>query len=195
MTTKNSFPILLIFLSIIGCSTVRVSQDFDIKTDFTRYQTYDWAPPPPQISNDIMMDSQLMDRRIRRAIEEVLAAEGFSHTPDEKPDLYITYYIVVRTRLEAESFNRGFGWYGFRHPYGGYHYPYWGGLNTYVRQYDEGTLIIDFADSGTKELIWRGIGSRRVTRHSSPEKTTAAVKETVAQILAQYPPLVESETK
>jgi hypothetical protein len=187
--------ILLLGLIICGCSAVRVSQDFDETINFTRYKTFDWAPSPPQNSNDILMDSQLMDRRVRSAVEEYLSAAGLSYTPGQKPDLFITYHIVVRTRLEGESFNRGFGWYGHRHLYWGYPYPPWGGINTYIRQYDEGTLIIDFADSGTNELIWRGVGSRRVSKHSDPEKTTAAVKETVAQILAQYPPLKKPEPK
>ena len=195
MGIAHRIPLFLILFVIGSCSAVRVSQDFDETADFSRYQTFDWAPGPPQSSNDILMDSQLMDRRIRRAVEEVLSAKGLSHTPGEKPDFYVTYHNVVQTRLEADSFNRGFGWYGYRYPYWGYPYPFWGGIDTYVRQYDEGTLIIDFTDTHTKELLWRGIGSRRVTKHSNPEKTTAAVNETVAQILAQYPPMLKPEQK
>jgi len=182
-----------VIFSIGGCSAIRVSQDFDVTTDFTRYQTFAWAPGPPPRSNDILMDSQLMDRRVRRAVEENLSTKGLSQTPGEQADFYVTYHIVVRPRFEAESFSTGFGGYGYRNPYWGYPYPFWGGIDysTYIRQYDEGTLIIDFTDARSNQLFWRGIGSRRITQHSNPEKTTAAVNQTVAEILAQYPPAAE----
>ena len=190
--TKKIF-LLLAFFFIGGCSAVQVSQDFDVTTEFTRYQTFAWAPEPPQRSNDILMDSQLMDRRIRRAVGETLSIKGLSQTPGGEADFYVTYHIVVRPRLEVDSFSTGFGGYGYRYPYWGYPYPFWGGIDysTYIRQYDEGTLIIDFTDARNSQLFWRGIGTRRITQQSTPEKITAAVNETVADILAQYPPSVE----
>ncbi len=197
MTIAKKIALLLAIIFIGGCSAVRVSQDFDTTTDFQRYRTFDWAPGPAPKSKDILMDSQFMDRRVRRAVEQTLTTKGLSQTPGEQPDLYVTYHIVVRPRIEIDSFNTGFGGYGYRYPYWGYPYPFWGGIDyrTYVTQYDEGTLIIDFTDAGSSLLIWRGIGTRRVNQQSNPEKTTAAVNETVAEILAQYPPLTETEMK
>ncbi len=186
---KNTTLLLAAIFLFGGCAAVRVSQDFDETTDFTRFQSFAWAPGPFPQSNDILMSSQLMDRRVRRAVENTLSAKGLSFTPGQQPDLFITYQIVVRTRIEADTFNTGFGWYGY--PYWGYPYPFWGGIDyrTYVRQYEEGTLIIDFTDARTSALIWRGIGTRRVAQqYSNPEKTTAAVNEAVNEILKQYPP-------
>lgn len=197
MITAKKFILWLAIFFIAGCSAVQVSQDYDMTTEFQRYRTFDWAPGPAPKSNDILMDSQFMDRRVRRAVEETLSAKGFSHTPGEKPDFKVTYHIVVRSRIEIDSFNTGFGGYGYRYPYWGYPYPFWGGIDyrTYVTQYDEGTLIIDFTDTRSNQLIWRGIGTRRVNQQANPERTTAAVNETVAEILAQFPPLTEAEKK
>jgi hypothetical protein len=185
---KNTTLLLAAVLLFGGCAAVRVSQDFDETTDFTRFQSFDWAPDPIPQSNDILMSSQLMDRRVRRAVENSLTAKGISFTPGQSPDFYVTYHIVVRSRIEADTFSTGFGWYG--HPYWGYPYPFWGGIDyrTWIRQYEEGTLIIDFTDARNSMLIWRGIGTRRVAQHSNPERTTAAVNETVSEILSQFPP-------
>ena len=190
MHSAQKISLLLVVILIGGCSSVRVSQDYDPATVFERYRRFAWAPEPAIESNDVLMNSQLMDRRIRKAVESTLTAKGLSSTPDDQPDFYVTYHIVVRTRIEADTLGSGFGWYGYRHPYWGYPYPYWGGIDyrTYVYQYDEGTLVIDFTDARTQSLLWRGIGTRRIIQYSDPQKTTAAVNETVAEILAQYPP-------
>ena len=193
ISVKKTALLLAAILLTSGCAVVRVSQDFDEATDFTRFQSFAWAPGPFPKSNDILMSSQLMDRRIRRAVEYALAGKGLFYTPDQEPDFYITYHIVVQTRIEIDSFNTGFGWYG--RPYWGYPYPFWGGIyySTFVRQFEEGTLIIDFTDARNSTLIWRGIGTRRISQHSNPARTTAAVNETVNEILAQFPPLKPSQ--
>ena len=54
--------------------------------------------------------------------------------------------------------------------------------------YDEGTLIIDMIDPLNHELIWRGISTQQVSKHTTPEESAAVVDETVEKILAQFPP-------
>jgi hypothetical protein len=174
---------LLVMLVMSGCTAVQVSQDYDPATDFSSYQTFGWAPEPERTSGDPVLDSPLMDRRIRSAVEETLRAKGYSFRADERPDVQVAYYLYVRSRIEADTFRSGYGWYGYR-------YPYWGGwgYDTVLRQYDEGTLIIDFVEVGSGKLIWRGTGSRRVTLQTDPAKTTKMVYQTVAEILKQFPP-------
>ena len=72
-------------------------------------------------------------------------------------------------------------WYGYR--VGG-----WGGPQTYVRDYDEGTLLIDVIDPATMQLLWRGSGTGVVDPQASPEKREQRINEAVEQILADFPP-------
>lgn len=57
-----------------------------------------------------------------------------------------------------------------------------------MRQYDEGTLIIDVSDARKKELVWRGVGSGRLRKETTPEQMTQDIDLAVAEILAQFPP-------
>lgn len=195
MRTTKKISLFMALVLIGGCATVQVSQDYDPATDFARYRSFSWAPGPTPENKDVLLNNQFMDRRIRKSVETTLTAKGLSYTPDNQPDILVTYHISVRTRIEVDAYNSGFGWYGYRRSAWGYPYPYWGGIDyqTVVRQYEEGTLIIDFSDARNNTLIWRGIGTRRVTQYSDPEKTTAAVNETVAEILAQYPPPLQAK--
>jgi hypothetical protein len=183
---------IFIIIAIVGaCSGIRVSQDYDPSTNFDSYRTFAWAPEPPQKSGDVLIDSPFMDRRIRNAIETTLKSKGYPKAEAGKPDFLVTYQLVVRPQVEVNTVGPAFGWGGYPYGYWGYPYPYWGGIDytTYVNQYDVGTLIIDFTDAETHQLFWRGVGSRRVYQQSTPEKTTEVVNRTVAEILAQYPPL------
>ena len=57
-----------------------------------------------------------------------------------------------------------------------------------VRAYDQGTLLIDVTIPLGDKLVWRGIATQSVSEHSSPDESTARIKETVEKILAQFPP-------
>lgn len=181
----------LLMIAIIGaCSGIQVNQDYEPTTDFGRYRTFAWAPDPSPGSGHVLIDSPLMDRRIRAAIETTLTARGYPQVETGRPDFFVTYQLVVRTRIEVNTFGPAFGWGGYPYGHWGYPYPSWGGIDytTFVDQYDVGTLIIDFTDAETQQLFWRGIGSRRVSQQATPEKTTAMINQTVSEILAQYPP-------
>jgi hypothetical protein len=51
-----------------------------------------------------------------------------------------------------------------------------------------GAPVIDVIDATSRQLVWRGSGSRAVSRNPTPEQTTAVIDEAVRSILAQFPP-------
>ena len=55
----------------------------------------------------------------------------------------------------------------------------------------EGTLILDFIDAKTKELVWQGQGTGYLTNNTN--KKEAVIKEFVNRILEQYPPQIKKE--
>ncbi len=180
---NNRWLLLTFLLAILlSCSGVRVSQDYDVSVDFSEYRTFAWVSGKQPKTGDIRVDNQLLDNRIREAVDWTLIAKGFRKTTDGTSNLLVAYTLTIRSRLESDTVSTGFG-------YGGY--PYWGGagFETRVREYDEGMLVIDIGDAKQNKLLWRGTGTRRVTEHSDPKKTTEVINKTVAEILAQFPPM------
>jgi len=53
-----------------------------------------------------------------------------------------------------------------------------------VRQYRDGTLIIDLVDARSKQMIWRGTA----TDTFSPGMEAQKAAEAVSKTLAEYPP-------
>ena len=164
---------------------VRVSQDYEVRTDFSKFRSFDWAPLPQKKTGDARLDNALMGKRIRNAVEHTLIQNGYPKASEGKPDFHVAYHWSVKTMLESDTIITESRWGG---------YPFWGGAGyeTYIHEYYEGTLIIDFFDADTNKLLWRGAGFRRVTQYSDPQKTTEAINKTVDEILKQYPPKVRS---
>ena len=57
-----------------------------------------------------------------------------------------------------------------------------------MREYVEGTLVLDLVGASSQELVWRGTGSRRLRPQTTPEESDRVVRETVNEILNVYPP-------
>ena len=80
----------------------------------------------------------------------------------------------------------GYGYHG-GWPYGYGYYNMWPGApTTYtdVTQYHEGTMVLDFVDSHTKKLVFRGIGTAVV---GGPEANAEKIQEAVEKMVAAYP--------
>jgi hypothetical protein len=163
----------------LACASVSVSVDYDPDEDFSGYRTFTWLPVPKQPTGDYRVDNPLLDARIRRAIERNLGSRGFLKVEDRVPDFYVVYHLSIEEKLDVRTVNRGY-------------FDYWGYYTswpeTYVTQYDEGALVIDIANAREKQLVWRGVGVRRLRGQSTPEQTTRDVDEAVDRILAKFPP-------
>ena len=178
--------IFLAFLAIfIGCSGIEVSQDYDMAEDFSNLKTFDWIVPQQKKTGDLRVDNPLLDSRIREAVDRSLAQKGYQRIIKGTPDFYVGYKYGIFTRIGSEPVRTGIGFgFGGSGSFGGI------GIGTGgdVRGYDEGMLVIDITDTKNRKLLWRGTGTRRVSRHSDPKKITKEVNENVEKILAQFPP-------
>lgn len=167
--------VLVVFFS--SCSSVRVYSDYDKNVDFSPYKTYAYY----KTGIDKVEISDLDKKRILRAIDQQMAAKGF--TKSEMPDLLINIFTKSREQVSVNQFNAGWG-YGW-----GWGWNPWmmGGNQTTVSTSTEGTLFIDFIDAKKKEMIWQGEGIGTLTRNTAQKDEVVA--EFVGEILAQYPPV------
>jgi len=177
-TIKNLLMLFTVVIALAGCSSLRTASDYDKNVDLNGYKTYNFY----QKGIDRVRLNNLDKRRLIAAVEAQMNAKGF--TKSDKPDLLVNLFVVAREKTDVygPGYYGGWGWGGGW----GWRSPYWGGGGTYVNQYIEGTIIIDFLDPNKKILFWHGQGSGfnldNFTKRE--ERLNTGVKE----ILAQYPP-------
>lgn len=180
------FPIgimLLVTLVVVaGCSTVQVNQDYEVHSNLTRYETWQWKEAVQPTNGDLRTDNPLLNKRIRRAIENHLTGRRIRLVP-KGADLQLSYQLTIEQKIIGDTIypTVGIGVYGF---------PWYGGMGseTRIRQFDEGRLTIDLHATDTGELLWRGVGIYRWVTYDNPRQAADAMQEIVDKILEQYPP-------
>lgn len=174
-----------------GCAGISVNAIHDPEFRFSG-DTYGWGEQEIPQSSDLPYD--LIDRLVKRAIDDQLSSQGFAEaTPANPPDYVLLYYVGQEqiTRVNTTSYPGYYGGYrggrgrrGWgRAGWGGY-----GGATTTVSQYDEGSLTLDVLDGGSGELVWRGTAKSAVHPDDTAEQRQKKVNEVAAKLLGGFPP-------
>ena len=177
--------IVLLFGHLWGCSSVRVSQDYDLSRDLSSLKTYAWLAENQPETGDIRTDNSLLDTRFRSAISDALSKKGYQNVAQEKPDFYVAYTYQIESKIESNNVSVGVG---FGRSSRGRHAGVGMNTGTTVREYDQGLLVIDLVDSSKASLLWRGTGTARVNPNTEPEKSVKEINDGVEKILSQFPP-------
>jgi hypothetical protein len=173
---KIFFVLFLIGFTVSCSSTYDVKHDYDKKVNFSDLKTFDWMQVPEKAGI-----STLTVQRVINAVNAELKAKGFMRSPDN-PDFLIAQHIGKRDQVQVSDWGDGYG--GHR----GYRGGYWGPSGATTYQYEEGSLILDFVDPKTKDLIWRGSAKAEVQNIDTPEKREKTINAAVKDILRTFPP-------
>jgi hypothetical protein len=157
---------LALLTSFSACAP-KVNVEQRANVNFSRYRTYDFADTEVKTSGDRnpLLRSSITQDRIKQAISGELGKRGLRQV-ENNPDFLVTTHTFVeqaeRTVYDTQPAA------GFAYPYSvGYrgrflpvNYGYWYGPSYYSRprteQFREGTLVIDFIDARSNNLVWRG---------------------------------------
>ena len=180
---RRVFSSAFIVLALQACSGITVSQDYEKEYNFAGLKTFAWKPNDNKSYG--VKDNDLLDKRIRTAIENTLQAKSYQRVDSFNPDFFVSYHYDVEQKIKSSGLSGGVA-IG-RSSYGGF-----GGVGlssgSDVRAYDQGTLLIDITIPLGDKLVWRGVATQSVSDHTSPEESTMRINETVEKILTQFPP-------
>lgn len=164
-----------------GCaSTPNTVANSDPNTDFTQYSTFGYFET---LSTDNEQYQSLVSNFLKVAVAQEFDKRGMTFDPD--PDVLVNFYIHTQEKIRSRSVPTAGAYYGYRDPF----YDPWvgyGGYETRIDQYTEGTLNIDVVDAQSKKLVWEGSISGRVTE-SDIKNLEQTIDEAVAAVMASYP--------
>ena len=159
---------VLLGLLIIQTQAQSVQSDYDRSVNFSNMKTFGFAVQRRGATDPLAGDT-LNDARIRTAMESQLIANGF-RTATESPDFVIAYHVTTKNKLNVQDYSYG--------P------PRWfGRTDIRVNQYSEGTLIVDFIDVKTNQVIWRGRASGTLELKDVEKKINKSVEKLVKQFV------------
>lgn len=190
----NKFILLLtsvFMLSLAACSSLPSAEsDWDENYDFSNVKTYSFIDRE-KLRSMTPLTNDITRNRIESAIERVMNAKGFSYVADaSKADALVSYHVTTKDKQDIRTYNMGVNncW---RCGYGRGMGVGVGYSNTDVRvkDYVEGTLIVDMISPATNQAVWRGQLSAKISELKSHQEKIDAINYAVETILAQYPPI------
>jgi hypothetical protein len=163
----------LALLGLLACSTIKVTTDYNREFDFSGFRTYAWTAGRPDVLRDPLIDTAILERRVKQAVESGLRLKGYVKA-EQDPDFLVSYHFGTESQVDVSSC--------------GYHYPMsprcWGQeIETYT--YTRGTLILDFVEPEDLELVWRGYAEGAI---HDVDRMTETINEAVSRILDRFPP-------
>jgi len=181
---------LLVLAVAIGCAApIKTDFDMDPEVNIAAMSTYAWISQEPLIDaaqgdaeGAVSYVSPIDDKRIRRAVNAELQAKGYREVPLDEAQLVVTF--SVGREQKTQVYNTP-GRSTVLYPGYGYGYGSWyQGSSVEVRQYEEGTLTLQFFERATQQAVWVGWASKRL---SGTDDRQEVVNKAVFQILQKFP--------
>jgi hypothetical protein len=173
---------MLFFVALAACeSQPRVHSDFNPGYDFASVRKIAIIGPAVA-AGSVTQAGDLISTRIENAVRGVLQSRGYQIVQPRDAELLVSWFLTTRNKTDITTYNTGVG------------YRCWApacrsmATDVSVRNYQEGTLFIDFIDARTHQLQWRGAASKRVDPSRSSAERTKVLHEGVTTILGAYPP-------
>lgn len=160
-------------LGTYSCKPILI--DYDSRTNFTQYTTYNYYP---NIQSGL---SDLNDSRMRRAVEKVLREKGF--VKSNTPDILINYYTTQSTKPSYSSLDLGIGKSIGR--------SVGVGINTRIpigTKQKVQHITFDIIDKKLDKLIWQAAMNANVKEDGTVASRDAQYLRNVAKLLKNFPP-------
>ncbi|MGH1370811.1 MAG: DUF4136 domain-containing protein [Cellvibrionaceae bacterium] len=189
----SALSLMLMSVFIVGCASgVSIDSDHKVGINFAELKTYRWHDKSSAAKD--YHGNDILDGRIRAAVDKELQAKGFLLVGSETADFSVNYSVTTQEKTDIRSYDTYSGMSpGFAMGYGraGYRYGYSIGYSSApeVRtvHYEEGTFVVDVVDSDDK-LIWRGSAEGRLKKNLTVEEKRQGIKDVVEKVMMNYPP-------
>jgi len=172
---------LFLLVLVNGCATpITANTDFDDRYDFSGVHKVAIRPiDRTEVSNITVSDMQVM--RINEALIAELQSKGLEVVADDSAaDLYLTWHLVTEQRTDVRTYDSMS------------YYNCWrcgpSVSDVSVRQYTQGTFIIDMIDPVRNRSVWRSVIQSEMRPQQDPAKAAQFRKDAAAAALAQFPP-------
>ena len=145
--------------------------------------TWAWAPGARPGSGDPRIDNDIVQGRIKTAVEGALAAKGYRQVSDpSSASLLAQYHIGLQNKSETRVDTFGPPGpamaCGIRGCIGGYGWGMYGApMDVDVRNIDyvEGTVMLDLIDRTSGKLAWRATSQKRLDQSDADQAGVSAI--------------------
>ncbi len=189
--TLNALTLFLAGLLVAACASGPPKPTVDYKSDynFGTVKTIAFYDKSGQVAGENPLQLSDMQRdRIDEALSYALKNRGFQMVNDaNEADLLVSWALVTQQMIDVQTWGTP-GWGGFYNGYNVYSgYNCWNcGTDISVRNYTQGTFIVDMIDPKLHKSVWRGVTESRLK--GDQDEAQSRYNEAATVIFASFPP-------
>lgn len=158
---SKAFLIMLAFASVSFGAEVK--SDYDRSYSLDKLRHFRFAETRSPNGTDALAGDEIVAKRIQHAIEKNLTAAGCAKV--ETADFVVSYRAVLRNQAQVTTSGS----------------PRLGAGKVWLDNYTVGTVIVEFRDAKSGELVWRGLVSGAVDPNKGEEKINDGIKKLIAR--------------
>ena len=172
-----------LILGLAACA-VPVRTEYVHRLDYQRLNTFAWLPPPPTAVRNPLLQSGIIEERIKNDIVSILRAKGYHESRHRMHASFLVTLHLVPYRKIVSRPNFGYGYFfGYDDFFGAGNLLFMNNNN--VSAHRRGYIVVDIIDGRTHKLVWRGWISRGLHRWNF---TRHALHHSLVRILKRFPP-------
>ena len=171
---------LVLVLSTAACGVpMRAGADFVPDLDMGRYRTFGFDEAAISRTGDVRLEQNpYFEDRLVEAIERELSARGIRRD-ESSPEMMVHFHLTVEDHLEVYNADPASG-----SPVSDV------GVGAEILQYEQGTFVVHFEDSGTHDYVWVGWAAGDIgDALTGSEEMRRWVDEAVASMFEHLPVL------
>ena len=187
----------VVVLTLSACaSAIQSTVDVADQADFSNFQTYAWITDQSLIARSDATSElgyPLNEQRTRAAVERELARKGYRKVSGTEADFVVSFTVGSRVRVQQYYNDYGYSYRGYHHGFTRYGYSRFGyagyghyGSTASVYTFTEGSLVVDIFDNRSKEAIWHGSASKRLSRKDK-DNATQLIDQAIASLFIEFP--------
>jgi hypothetical protein len=161
---------MIFTMSCASVSSVNVDHVYDPEADFASMKTYDWLPVP-----STSIKYPLIIKQVKSEMNRQMKVRSYKMETG-KPDFFIALHGGIQSMLAYAD------WIFLQDHYEEYAIK----RRVDMTQYTEDTLIFDFIDAKTGEVIYRATVTVYISLESTAEKREKKIIEAVTEVLDRY---------
>ena len=181
---KNILLSGLFALLLVGCASSgpRVSAISSPGGDLSAFETFNYLP---RLGTDRANGARTpLSSRLIEAMNHEMSARGLRLA--DRPDLWVDFNFVSREGIQVRQ-SPSMSMHSVQRSHWGSSRSVWAGYQTTVRQYTEGTFLVDIIDVENATLIAEAAARKRMNQDIG-DMDQAAINGLVAGIMAELFP-------
>ena len=183
---------LALLLAACASGPPKPDVDYNPSYDFSEVRSVAFLEDSGTVAGDNPLQlSDIQKERINTAIRHALSLKGIALVEDPADaDMLVSWHLLTQFKTDVQTYDRP-GYMGMYYGYNRYSlYNCWScmGMSTEVsvRDYTEGTFIVDMIDPDMKRSVWRGVTHSRLTGKQLQDQSR--YNEAAEVIFAAFPP-------